>query len=508
MAIVLKPPPPPLSPVHPCRARRPSLHPPQSPLAKVTPSTARATEDGATCCPPDTLPYLPPELHLKIIEAIAERIPSGPNREQFYDPADLATLCACSLVCKLWLSTARARIWAGVRLSGRLRSMAFIDLLEAYVCTCSSMPALCHGKEGIVKLHERACPRARLAIPSFASRILHLSVRETRGNPWDPKWLNDALPYLAAHLMCVRILEMERMTWEYLSTHSRSACLQCFRHARELALRGCFFHTTLDLCEFLAEFDKLEVLTLDGVHCLRSNAPRWYLDAWIDGKKCINPPSGALRAVGVRGAPMDTVLEWIMSGIDYRKGLDGNGTRITSVKLGGVGSLEAEVVGRFLKELGGSLSELRVGFDQDFVESGDPFVDNIDLGQNSRLQELHIFGLVVPSPPPPDPTEHEPEEPPISLTQLTSLLSPIRSPMRVLSLAMYPADIRAMSTVDFQGLVGVFTRTEWARVEEVRVVISNKGECGLGRVVKQNLSCLDERGVLRVNVGFDEREVI
>ncbi|KIO14307.1 hypothetical protein M404DRAFT_473399 [Pisolithus tinctorius Marx 270] len=46
--------------------------------------------------------------------------------------------------------------------------------------------------------------------------------------------------------------------------------------------------------------------------------------------------------------------------------------------------------------------------------------------------------------------------------------------MRVLSLAMYPADIRAMSTVDFEGLAGVFKKSEWAAVEEVRVVISNK----------------------------------
>lgn len=77
--------------------------------------------------------------------------------------------------------------------------------------------------------------------------------------------------------------------------------------------------------------------------------------------------------------------------------------------------------------------------------------------------------------------------------------------MRALSLAMYPADIRAISTVDFEGLARVFKRSEWAEVEEVRVVISNKGECGLGTVVKQQLSVLNDRRVLRVSVGFDER---
>ncbi|KAL4072529.1 hypothetical protein V8B97DRAFT_2041333 [Scleroderma yunnanense] len=457
-------------------------------------------------CPPDPLPHLPPELHLHIIETIAERIPFSPNQDQLYDPIDLATLCACSLVCKLWLNTARARIWSSTRLSGRLRSMALIDLLEAYVCTYDSIASGDGHREndipGRARVHEMACSLARLSIPSFAARIMYLSIRETRGNPWDPKWLDNALPYLAAHLKGLHSLEIERVTWEYLSSHSRTTCLESFRRVKELVLRGCSFHTAADLCEFLAEFDKLEVLTLDGVHCMRSDAPRWYLDAWVDGKKCVSPPSNALRAVGMRGAPMDTVLEWIMSGIEYRKGIGMRGVGITSAKLGGVGIAEAEVVGRFLREVGESLSELRVGFDQSFVERGDAFTDQIDLGRNSTLRELHVFGLVVPSP---DPTAEREET---SLTQLTSLLSPIQSPMEVLSLAMYPADIRAFSMVDFDGMARVFEKREWAGVEEVRVVISNKGECGFGRVVKQRLSKLDERGVLRVNVGFDEREVI
>ena len=362
MAIILKPQPTSIR-ASTCRVqgRRLSLHSP----ATISPTVACLAESHVAVCVPDTLPYLPPELHLHIIDVLAEHIPFNPIREYAYDPTDLATLCACSLVCKLWLNTARARIWAGVRLSGRLRSLAFIDLLEAYRCTC-------YGT-GTVKVHEKACSLARLSIPSFAARITHLSVRETRGNPWDPKWLNDALPYLAAHLKGIHSLEVERMTWEYLSSHSRHAFLENFRQAKELTLRGCSFYTTANLCDFLAEFNKLEELTLDGVHCVKSDAPRWYLDAWLEGKKCINPPSSALRAVGIRGAPMDTILEWIMSGIEYRKETGVRGSRITSAKLGGVGIMEAEVVGRFLKEMGEGLDELRVGFDQSFVERGGKF---------------------------------------------------------------------------------------------------------------------------------------
>ncbi|KAI6116297.1 hypothetical protein F5141DRAFT_1102460 [Pisolithus sp. B1] len=502
MAIIIKPISPPLHPLPPCRARRPPLQPPLSPVV------CGYTKSSITSCPTDTFPYLPAELHLQIIETIAARIPSIPNSEQPCDPADLATLCACSLVCKLWLNTARTRMWAGVRLSGRLRSMALVDLLEAYTCGCGPRLNACNDDErNRSAVHEKGCPRGRLSIPSFAPQTMHLSVRETRGNPWDPKWLNDALPYLAAHLTCVRTFVLERVTWEYLSSRSRKTCLESFRHVKELTLCGCSFRSAVDMCEFLAEFDKLEALTLDGVHCSRLDALRWHSDTWVDGQKCVRLPSAALKVVGMRGAPMETILEWIMSGIEHQKETD-NDMRITTVKLGGVGIAEAQVVGRFLGEVGGSLRELRVGFDQDFVERGDAFIDHIDLGQNGRLEELHIFGLVVPSPPPPDPLEEEPQEQPASLTQLTLLLSSIRSSIRALSLAMYPADIRAISTVDFEGLAGVFKKSEWAEVEEVRVVISNKGECGLGTVVKQQLSVLNDRRVLRVSVGFDERQVL
>ena len=80
--------------------------------------------------------------------------------------------------------------------------------------------------------------------------------------------------------------------------------------------------------------------------------------------------------------------------------------------------------------------------------------------------------------------------------------------MRVLSLALYPADLRAMLAIDFEGLTRVFEKCVWTYVDEVRVVISNKGEFGLGNVVRERLRVLQERGVLKVNVGFDEREVL
>ena len=454
------------------------------------------------------LPSLPAELHLEIIDSIARRVLRSPCRDEPYDPADLDTLCTCALVCKLWLNTARNGIWKGVRLSGRKKSMAFVRLLQAYA-------------------REPTDRSPRWTIPSLGRHVAHLSIRETRGNAWDPKWLDDALPHLAAHLPRVQSLEMECIAWEYLSSRSRTACLQAFKHARNLTLRGFVFHKTRDMYGFLGEFTELEVLTLDGVQCAKKNTPTWLFDAAVDGERTVKLPPGRLKEAGFRNVPMEPVLEWIMAGSEHQRKVGKHGPGITNIRMGGVGVTEASIVGRFLRGLGDSLRKVHIGFETDFVERGgecrtvngvgvltdrgrraDALVKEMELAENTNLEEFHIFGLVVPSPPPADPFEQEPRRPQRTLEALTSLLSQIRSRMRVLSLALYPADLRAMSAVDFEGLTRVFETCVWSHLDEVRVVISNKGEYGLGMLVKERLRVLHERGVLKVNVGFDEREVL
>lgn len=49
---------------------------------------------------------------------------------------------------------------------------------------------------------------------------------------------------------------------------------------------------------------------------------------------------------------------------------------------------------------------------------------------------------------------------------------------------MNPADLSAMSAIDFEGLTKVFEKCMWSYLDEVRVVISNKGENVLGKVVE------------------------
>jgi hypothetical protein len=454
------------------------------------------------------LPSLPAELHLEIIDIIARCVPRSACRDEPYDSEDLDTLGACALVCKLWLNTARMGIWQEVRLSGREKSMAFVRLLKAYARESDDSPPT-------------------WTIPSLGRYVAHLSIRETRGNAWDPKWLDDALPHLAAHLPRVQSLEMERITWEYLSSRSRTACLQAFKHARNLTLRGFVFHKTRDMYDLLGEFTELEVLTLDGVHCAKKNTPTLLFGAAVDGERAIKLPPRRLKEVGFRSVPTEPLLEWIMAGSEYQREVGKRGPGIKNIRMGGVGVTEAKIVGRFLRGVGDSLRKVHIGFETDFVERGgecrtvngvgvltdherraDSLVKELELAENTNLEEFHIFGLVVPSPPPADPFEQEPRPPQRALEALTLLLSRIRSRMRVLSLALYPADLRAMSAIDFEGLTRVFEKCVWSHLDEVRVVISNKGEYGLGKLVKERLRVLHERGVLKVNVGFDEREVL
>jgi hypothetical protein len=122
---------------------------------------------------------------------------------------------------------------------------------------------------------------------------------------------------------------------------------------------------------------------------------------------------------------------------------------------------------------------------------------------------MHVYGLVIPSLPPPDPSDIDPLPQPPQLMPLTALLGRILVPsVRVLSLALHPADLHALASMDFAGLSDLFDRKPWTRLEDVQVVVANEDDGNMGRSVEQKLGRLFERGVLRVNVGFDDREVV
>jgi hypothetical protein len=62
--------------------------------------------------------------------------------------------------------------------------------------------------------------------------------------------------------------------------------------------------------------------------------------------------------------------------------------------------------------------------------------------------------------------------------------------------------------MDFEGLAHVLDGRLWTTLEAIQVVVANEDDGRMGGIVNQRLGRLFERGVLRVDVGFDDREVV
>lgn len=369
-----------------------------------------------------------------------------------------------------------------MRLGGGRRGNNFVQLLQHYTSG--------HGS----------------TLPSFVPHVKYLFIRESRGGlSWDPKWLNAVLPTLAGSFVNLHSLEAERITWEYLSSKSRDAFIKGFKGVRKLALRVCEFRTTLDMIRVIGEFEDVEALALDGVRCEWDDIPAdsEVFASRADGRAIPRPPR-KLRELAMRGARTRHVLKWMRAAMKH----DGGRVTVEVLRLGALGVKSAPAVGKFLKMLGASLKELHLGFDAAFIDDGDEIVSHIDLSHNKFLREMHVYGLIIPSLPPPDLSDLDPPPPSPQLMPLTALLDSVCAPLRALSLALHPADLHALSSMDFEGLAHVLDGKLWTTLEDVQVVIATEDDGRMGGTVNQRLDRLFKRGVLRVDVGFDDREVV
>lgn len=280
-----------------------------------------------------------------------------------------------------------------------------------------------------------------------------------------------------------------------------------FKGVRKLALRVCEFRTTLDMIRVIGEFEDVEALALDGVRCEWDDVPadsEVFVSRACDMLGAIPKPPRKLRELAMRGTRTRHVLKWMRAAMKH----DGRRVTVEVLRLGALGVKSAPAVGKFLKMLGASLKELHLGFDAAFIDDGDEIVSHIDLSHNKVLREMHVYGLIIPSLPPPDLSGLHPPPPPPQLMPLTALLDGVRAPLRALSLALHPADLHALSSMDFEGLAHVLDGKPWTTLEDVQVVVATEDDGRMGGIVNQKLDRLFERGVLRVDVGFDDREVI
>jgi hypothetical protein len=248
------------------------------------------------------------------------------------------------------------------------------------------------GRRGksFVKLLQQYTSGQVSTLPSPASYVKHLSVRESRGESWDPKWLNAALPTLAGSFPNLYSLEAERVTLEFLSTKSRNAFTKGFKGVRKLALRGCEFRTTLDMIRFIGEFEDVESLTLDGARCDWDDMNAEAFGSRADDRVVPRPPR-KLRELAMRGARTRQVLKWMRMAMKH----DGRQARVEVLRLGALGVKSAPAVGDFLKTLGPSLKELHLGFDAAFTEDGGEHLSLTVKDKDSRTAQTRLYPILI-----------------------------------------------------------------------------------------------------------------
>ncbi|KAH7928610.1 hypothetical protein BV22DRAFT_193926 [Leucogyrophana mollusca] len=358
---------------------------------------------------------------------------------------DAEALGTCSLVCKSWLPASRYHLFSIISLHPWKKD-SFLRLLDS---TCSS----------------------------FAPHVRHLYIREGRGAyTWEKKWLNDALPRLSG-LTHVESLEIEQVFWEFLSAAAKKSFFEGFRGIKQLKLRQFEFRTGTDLVTFLSAFPKLEALRLDNVKWERETME-------LAG---LSVPT-RLRVVGMNYCRKSPVLDWLMSGDRI--------PRAQNIRLGMLTARDTPVVSRYLRLLGNSVEELHLHFCSEFYIDGAGLVDQFDLSRNTQLRAIHIYGLIVSVGSP--------------LDWVTKLFRQISSPrMREVSLSLHIADsLEDAEAVDWDGLEDLFSKPQFSGLQNVSFVVAKKGDCSAGRLVRKRMVSIQQRGILSVNVGFDDRSLI
>lgn len=223
------------------------------------------------------------------------------------------------------------------------------------------------GRRGnsFVKLLHHYTPGQGSTLPGFAPYVKYLSVRESRGESWDPKWLNAALSTLAGSFPNLCSLAAERITLEFLSTKSQGAFTNGFKGVRKLALGGCEFRTTLDMIRFIGGFEHVESLALDRVRCDWDDIHAEAFGYRADDRVIPRPPR-KLRELAIRGARTRQVLDWLRMAMKHDEGQ----AIVEVLRLGTLCAKSASAAGKFLKMLGPNLRDLHLEFDTAFIEDG------------------------------------------------------------------------------------------------------------------------------------------
>jgi hypothetical protein len=240
------------------------------------------------------------------------------------------SLCACSIVCKSWLPRSRYRLFKTVELE-RLTSMRkkpqnFVALLEDPLST----------------------------IPPY---VRHLTLEEALDrNEYEVRWLNGVLSQLTV-LSAIESLVVDGARFEMLETEDITKFFASFQSLKLLRLRRCVFWSYTQMIEILSANPNLEDLTLDARPTIQAKQDS-NLDAaerigHSEPLRCLPPPHLKTLTIGSVDNK-EEIVKWLTSGSTIPS--------VQSLRLSIVKANDSRFIADFLRALGPSLKDLRIGF--------------------------------------------------------------------------------------------------------------------------------------------------
>jgi hypothetical protein len=242
---------------------------------------------------------------LELCEAIIDQLHS-----------DKPSLRACSLTCNAWVPRSRYHLLHYIGLYP-FNVQNFLDILSSTA--------------------------------SPGSYVRTLKINEGRGRyRTEPRWLSDALPLLAKHMLEITKLDIDLMEWHLLDEAARAGITSGFQSVEILVLTNVKFKMFTQLANLVASFPSLKSLSCDGLSGVEDGAPI--------AVPLTYPPCG-LHALHLGPFPKSAFVDWFLSQDTIPE--------IRTLSLAHSLS-QAQNVGRLLQGLGPRLEHLEIGLTSHF----------------------------------------------------------------------------------------------------------------------------------------------
>jgi hypothetical protein len=249
--------------------------------------------------------------------------------------SNVADFGNCALVQRSWIHRSRRHLFRSVFLDKRQRAMSFVDLVASPLSTFA--------------------PHVRTLHLDFSNRL------------WDghddeePRlWVNDVLPHVTG--FALQRLELTAVSSDELSDPSRHALLTLCQNLDSLQLCDVGFSSFPEVVEIVCASPVLSHLSLSQVSWEDASLPTSVPEAHLSSRlstllvdqweQRVFYQESLADLSDVR-TDKDTLLRWLLSKRDLPP--------IHTLGLLEIDVMETGIVGAFLKQLGSSIKDLRLG---------------------------------------------------------------------------------------------------------------------------------------------------